>query len=321
MNKYLLTILLPLLCNHLYAQTYQYVPIPTNNAVWKISEYKIVGPGYGNCNKYLYELDGSDTLVGSDTFHRVKILGSNRSSSQDQSCHDGTAFNTPFTSTGQAGYAWVIEKDKKIYALLSLPLDTAVTKPYLNFNLSQVGERASGPRIGDTVVQIDTVNINGSLRKRIIARFNNDYTDGGVLDTMIEGIGSIRFGLGFKHVMEEGYDMRFRARVICLSVNTQQEYVYGNSACADIWPLTISGDIKASKDIVITPNPFNNQVRLQGGKDGVLNVYDVLGRRVYSHIYSDNNEVSIPTSDWPAGMYMFITEQNGVRNIEKLVKY
>ena len=60
----------------------------------------------------------------------------------------------------------------------------------------------------DTVLAIDTVSINGTLRKRIVTTFIEDI-GGKKPDTLIEGIGSLRFGLGFKELMNEGND-RYR---------------------------------------------------------------------------------------------------------------
>lgn len=318
MRKYLLIMMLSLFCNHLHAQTYQYVPIPTNNATWKLRN-QTNWIGYGDCTRHQYTLTSNDSLIGADNYYEIMMLGSTENNTAN--CFGNEAFSVPFTSSATAGRIWMIEKDKRVYLLDSLPLDTSVNIHSLDFSLSYVGQSV-GILHYDTVVYIDTVLINGTTRKRIVSHYYSfSQPNFGVLDTLIEGIGSVRFGLGFSSIKRLGQDDVVRGQLICFTANNQQEYVYGNSACADIWPLTISDDIKDGEGVVITPNPFINEVRLKGAKGGVLSVYNVLGRRVYSHVYSDNNEVSIPTSDWPAGMYMFITEQNGVRNIERLMKY
>lgn len=318
MKKYLLIIMLSLLCDNLHAQTYQYVPIPTNNASWKLRN-QTNWRGYGDCTRLQYTLTGNDSLIGADNYYELMILGSTENNTAN--CLGNEAFSVPFTSSGTAGRIWMLEKDKRVCLMDSLPLDTSVTKHTLDFSLSYIGQSV-GMLYYDTVVYIDTVLINGTLRKRIVSQYYGfSQPNYGVADTMIEGIGSVRFGLGFSAIKRLGQDDIVRGQLICFTSNNQQEYVYGNSACADVWPLAISDGIISTKDLVITPNPFNNEVRLQGVKDGELNVYNVLGTCIYSYHYSGGKEVNISTANWTVGMYMFITEQNGLRSIEKLVKY
>lgn len=296
-----------------YGQTYQYVPIPTANASWKITNLKVTGPGHGLCSKFQYDLMLQDTVVNSDTFHRLKVLESPCPTSADP-------FDVPGHATQATGYIWMIEKNKKIYLLDSLPLDTSVSKPYLDFSLSQVGQKSSPMSIkpNDTVMHIDTITVNGTLRKRIIARvFSGDPYE--LIDTMIEGIGSINFSLGFQQLFVPGFDDVLHARLMCFSVNNYQEYVYNNSACADIWPLDVD-DISIEKLPVFSPNPFGHRLTgsLPGG--GTLRVCNVLGMSVWTRIYAPGEKIDLNTSDWQPGLYIATVESNNVKKAFRLVK-
>ena len=212
------TILLCFLFLSVYANAqYQYVPMPTTNATWSaINQIAVMRAS--NCYKYQYKITGDYTVNGTDTFYVVekltKYMGYDAVSTGRpdpveerefvQTCVAGRPFEQPITG-GKTDTLWAIEKSKKIYVLDSAILDTAIHKAFIDFNLSSVGQTISRYKQWsvDTVLAIDTVSINGTLRKRIVTTFIEDI-GGKKPDTLIEGIGSLRFGLGFKELMNEG---------------------------------------------------------------------------------------------------------------------
>ncbi|HEY9178314.1 MAG TPA: T9SS type A sorting domain-containing protein [Flavipsychrobacter sp.] len=313
MKNYLFILISLFLFQSSYGQTYQYVPIPTANASWKITNLKVTGPGHSVCSKFQYDLISQDTVVNADTFHRLKVLESPCPTAADP-------YEVPGHATHATGYIWMIEKNKRIYLLDSLPLDTSVTKPYLDFSLSQVGQKSSPMSIkpNDTVMHIDTITVNGTLRKRIIARvFSGEPYE--LVDTMIEGIGSINFSLGFQQLFVPGFDDVLHARLMCFSVNNYQEYVYNNSACTDIWPLDVD-NISIEKLPVFSPNPFGHRLTgsLPGG--GTLRICNVSGMSVCTHIYAPGENIDLNTTDWQPGLYIATVESNNVKKAFRLVK-
>lgn len=330
MKKYLLVLFSLFLFHSSYCQTYQYVPIPVNNAVWKATNWTAVMRG-ANCGKYQYKLSGVYTVSGADTFFKIEVLGAYESydiyhSTPEQIAFVNSCSSNPFEYPIEAdnsfpGIYWMIEKDKRVYVLDSPSLDTSVHKAYLDFSLSQVGQKSSPSSIrpDDTVMHIDTISINGSLRKRIIARVFSDHSFGGVVDTMIEGVGSTTFGLGFEEMFRSGLDGMFHSSLFCFSVNNQQEYVYNNSACADIWPLNV-GEISGESSVTLSPNPFINKLVARLSQGGTIRVYNILGASVYSHECKPGQDVIINTSKWESGVYIAITECNGISTAHQLVK-
>jgi len=154
--------------------------------------------------------------------------------------------------------------------------------------------------------------------KRIIARvFSGDPYE--VVDTIIEGIGSIRFSLGFKQLFITGFDDVLYSRLRCFSVNNYQEYVYNNSACADIWPLDVD-DIAIEKLPVFSPNPFRHKLTGSLPDGGTLRVCNVLGMSVCTRIYARGEKIDLNTTDWQPGLYIATVESNNVKKAFRLVK-
>ncbi len=324
--KHLLVILLSLCATTSIAQTYQYVPIPTNNAVWKATNEQF-SINSGHCAKYQFTIAGSYSVNGSDTFYRINVhsaaAGYNYPNSTPQqaefvsTCTIDRPFEYPFEAHSAPGTLWMIEKNKRIYILDSPVLDTSVHTVALDFNIDSVGQvvfMAMGA-YQDSVVHIDTININGTLRKRF-ALSNTVWQS---IDTLIEGIGSLRFGLGFRGLQAVGTTGRGKGKVFCFSTNGQQEYVYNNSACADIWPLSVD-NIYKDKLFLFGPNPFSHQLTVNSPAEGTVRIYNVSGKCVCSHTCSSGEKIIIETSGWQPGVYMAITESKESRNTYKLVK-
>jgi len=73
-------------------------------------------------------------------------------------------------------------------------------------------------------------------------------------------------------------------------------------------------------NILIYPNPVENELEIQGAANTSLKVYDLVGRIIYSN-YITTNQQSINTSQWPQGSYILqILQANGSRTLSKLIK-
>lgn len=334
MKAHVLIICLLLAATFSHAQ-YQYVPIPTANATW-MAINQIAVTRAANCHKYQYSLTGNYQVNGADTFHVVETRLAymnyditNPPGRPDpvearefvSSCYGEYPFEKPITVLGSptapGKKLWFIEKDKRLYVLDSAYLDTTVHKAHVDFNLSYVGEVINRSR-PDTVLSIDTININGTLRRRIVTTYHSffPYSNN---DTLIEGIGSLRFALGFKDLMYEGLDMLAKGKVYCFSANNMKEYNYKNSACAPMWWTSINPMGKEHLTQV-SPNPFADKITISNPGIGVVNVYNTLGSCIYS-INTNDSTLNIRTENWPPGLYIIgIQSESGVHSF-KVTKY
>lgn len=316
--KYSLSILLIFFVTTSYAQTYRYVPIPTSNAEWKAVNPVDYQSGHGSpagyvCYSWKYSFLGRDTIIGPDTLREIRAVYV-----YDSDCKNAS-FNSIREDAKIAGTVWMMERDKKVYLTKTLPLDTSITVPYLDFNLSYVGEKTGGWPT-DSVVSIDTITINGQLRRRIVRSidFIMGYPTGNT-DTIVEGIGSMKFALGFDELFWPGVTPWIDSKLYCFSANGQAEYVRGNSACMDIWPTKVE-DFTGDQQPSLNPNPFNDKLAVNLPGRATIRVYNLLGASVYSGTFSTKQEVVVNTSDWRSGLYVVIIEHNGISSTKKVVK-
>lgn len=322
MTRYLLFCVL-FLSELSFGQTYKYIPIPSNNATWKVIDIKASGPGYTRSEVFQYSMIGQDSIVGVDTFHVLSMTGLRENSSNSAAVNlYNNAFEIPFTSIGLPWNLWVIEKEKRVYVLDSPMLDTAVHKPYLDFNYTYVGERTTGRYPTDTVISIDTIIVNGTLRKRFITS-HEMYSFMPWTDTIVEGMGSVRFALGFKSLFEYGaFPGSNNPRLKCFSVNSQLEYQFNNSACTDIWPLNIKDNNLNQDKVLVSPNPFINQLVIDDIAKGDVYVFNSIGTLVYTKRFVLDKKLEIFTDNWPPGLYVVtVSTHDGNRISQKLVKY
>lgn len=294
------------------AQTYQYVPMPTSGMVWKATNTRHHRAA-STCSKYEFSFTGRDSIDNGDRYYEVKVLGI-RNTNDD--CRYGKGFELPMTATYEKNQ-WMIEKNQKIYFLDSVGIDTTKHRPSMDFSVQAVGDTLYDLYGHDTVIAIDTININNTLRRRMVVQ----TVYGLMTDTVVEGVGSAKFALGFKELHEEGLDMMPHPMVVCISANNQLIYQYNNSACAPMWPLGIDEVLPGQEYIKAHPNPFTDIVKLTNVVNAGVTIYNMFGHKVYSSTGIKNNDFSISTASWPAGIYLFVTEQNEGTTINKLVKY
>lgn len=322
MQRIILLLLATFYMNLVFAQSYTYKPIPTSNATWKMSNMISLPGGYvGSPSTYCfnnqYSFTGIDTTIGGNDYYQIE----SQERTTDPVHSDGykclSAFNVPMKG-GNTSTIWMFENDKKIYLLDTIPFDTLLHKYsyYYDFGVENIGDQV-GHVATDTVINIDTININGSPRRRIVSR--SMYMPSTSADTIIEGIGSIRFGLGFKE-MHNFYSAYPNANLICFTVNSTTEYNYNNSACADIWPLSIDEIINTNDTNPITPNPFINTLSINSEIGGYLCIYNMIGSVIHSQTIVQSSVYTIDASSWPPGMYFYSIKNGSVLDSGKLVK-
>ncbi|CAN5343317.1 hypothetical protein BH09BAC1_BH09BAC1_30230 [soil metagenome] len=122
---------------------------------------------------------------------------------------------------------------------------------------------------------------------------------------------------------EEWYDDSTAGQSIyfaSITVDTVHlEYAWGVD-----FPSSIDNVNKTVTAFKIYPNPTQNVVTVayENIFSAVANVQvlNMLGQVIYTDIL-DNPEHQINTQSWPEGVYMIVVEQNGLRNVQRLVKY
>jgi hypothetical protein len=278
-----------LLCNLADAQTYQYVPMPTNTATWQmVSVFGTSGPPhlFIQClqNNIQFTLNGEDTLINGLQYKKV--------------------FNSPLPATDTAmaqteTFAFGMrEENKKVY------LSKSPTQPILDFDI-QVGQQMN--YIGK-VLSIDTINIGGNLRKRFI----------GESDTAIEGIGYVRRGIDPGRYFPVSYN---DCRLTCHTYKQQEIYNFNSVSCTVIYPPFPTGitNTKQKEPMSVHPNPFTDHLVVSDKRAAKAVFYNILGTHTTEITLNSGN---INTSSLLTGLYnLLLVDKNGsIISRHKLLK-
>lgn len=267
------------------SQTSVYHPFPDSNASWNFSWniYMCFNGGFAEEN-YSIVLSG-DTVIGSQTYHRLMIP------------------YVEYNSTGGCsqyhfpGYRGAVREDSlesKVYFVP--PSDTAEQLLY-DFTM-EVGDTVKGYLSTflpgpDTVVQIDSVRVGQSYRKSWLV--NSCYNI-----TFIEGIGS-SYGL-----LEPSPGCATDLPVYslnCFRQNGQTLFPDTNSECQLIDVVPPAGRISAP--VCVFPNPssggFTVDVRNCTNAEAVR-ITNLTGQTVYQKTIDGKERMNIP--GLPAGTYV-----------------
>lgn len=295
------------------AQTYTYQPIPTQNASWKLAVSYWYPPGHASpegryCKWNEYSFSGKDTVVSSIIYHEIEVKESGiRPSNED--CVDNS-FQMHITSSTHY-YVWLSQKGKKVFVSHKIPVDTIRDLVY-DFDAFQ--------KLGDTlyflrpfmITHIDTVNINGSLRKRIALSSPTVPSR----DTIVEGIGSYKVGV-FTYLYS---GLQTRPELICYTTNNISEYVYNNSACIGMWPTEIEG-LELEEVLEVSPNPFNDVINIKTKDRSTISIYNNLGQLVHSENNLGKKEIALNTLSWSSGVYFIHISSSTKNQTRTIVKY
>jgi len=98
---------------------------------------------------------------------------------------------------------------------------------------------------------------------------------------------------------------------------TQADPVVWDSICVSISPLTTDlSELFALSDMSIFPNPTSNNITISSSKNGVLMLYNIMGKEIRSIVKSEK-QILLNVANLNSGVY-FIQESNG--NTVKFIK-
>ncbi len=297
-----------------HAQFNVYHPFPDSNAYW--GEENKVFPGTGNVldiNEFGYKLYG-DTVINGLIYHKLYQVGGFSGTSQG----GGTLYHS-------MGYYGAIREDtmRHIYFLSS----SAGNKDSLlyDFNL-KVGDtlrQYNSPGLfsngnsneANYVYQIDSVLIEGSIRRQFVIASNFGNNQIYQVADIIEGIGSTT-GL------VEPIDLPFEysSALICFRQNgytvISGSSYFAQDTCIVYGPLGVNNITNAPPMFIIYPNPANTSVELTfqlQNKNSVLSLYNTMGQLVKTQTINGNEKsITEDVSALPNGIYYYTLSVEGV---------
>ncbi|MCB0701042.1 MAG: T9SS type A sorting domain-containing protein, partial [Chitinophagaceae bacterium] len=296
--KYLpLLAILLLFTSSASAQTYSYVPIPSDSASWRyarVNEYQL-GVGHrGFKNQHAYvTFAGRDTVMAGLTYHIMDLY----SAQDDNGYFFGNGGMPPPMEMGKQNFnIYLLQAGKKVYSTSTpQPIDTNTAKPMLDFSVGLGGNVLGRDTAKDSVTLIDTVTVNGTLRKRFI--MNNDAIPNA--DTIIEGIGSTKWGLNFDNYLGGLYSVD--GKLFCMTEKGQTLYSYYGT-CPEYWPLSLGETVKVQDNISVSPNPFGNELKLTLNEEASVTMYNVSGQVCYNKLLQAGTHL-VDTHRLDAGVY------------------
>ncbi|NUQ23390.1 MAG: SBBP repeat-containing protein [Saprospiraceae bacterium] len=109
------------------------------------------------------------------------------------------------------------------------------------------------------------------------------------------------------------------------SYSVQITSATGCSLRSDCVPLTITGvnHPELNPAMILFPNPGRNQVQIRTKnslENSILTIYDSFGRKIKQISTSHIADTYIDTGSWPAGMYIFEMNINGIKGYETWIK-
>lgn len=267
MKKTLLILLLSI-SSLAFSQNYQgYTPLPTDTTTfWRESGIKAFG-SQGTCFDYNYLIKG-DTIINNHTYHIIQKVGVERQKVGAATC--GSILNY---IDEHAGYFRNDTSNKKVFYInpkVGINQDSLL----YDFDLEKGDTLTDSYLTGGyvhLVDSVDTVNINGSLRKRF---FINDSCQSGIDPVLIEGVGS-SYGL----LYDLNCSLCCFNSLVCVSNQGQTVYPDSSTSCNIVTSLNELG-VK-NKELTISPNPTNGFVKLEF-KDHLksIEVYNLQGQKV-----------------------------------------
>lgn len=306
MEKKLLLIIVNFIAVLALGQEYEYIPIPTENAIWSESYY----PGIGN-GDWMFErfaVNGDDTLINDTLYNKLYLF------------YD-SVFNTE-----KATYIGAIREDtnKKVYFKGGTPLHEF--KPMNGFfgnneivlyDFSvEIGDTIYGsnvhPGIPLIVEKIDNVTIKQSHRK-VISFTKYSWVK------WIEGIGNLR-GLLFN-----SSDLPTNGTwgdLICF--NYMNETIYYNEEYTECFPKI--SNVKENgferELIKIYPQPALQVLNIEFSESisGFIYLYSKLGQLLYCNGINNKTNYQINIQGFRSGFYLLkIRRSNGMLFTHKII--
>ncbi len=269
------------------AQTY--VPFPTSNALWTIrhGNNDVTAPDY-----FCYGMKTGDTVLGTNSYHKL-YKSTDAVLSDSEFCgglrEDGTKRVYYYDATAGS--------ERLLFDFDVAPGDTVASVP--------------GP--GAIVDYLDSVNVNGTFRRRI----NFKTFDGTpwIHGSWVDGIGNTNTG-GLMYSPTALPTCDCGEKLLCF----QQDgvWIYHNPAStADCFgsPVDVP-TITAGSATVLYPNPVTgtSTIHIEGGKVfSKCTVYNINGAAVASYNATGKTDITIEKGALAAGVYYYqLTGSEGV---------
>ncbi len=315
MNKYILLVLLSLLgCVKLSAQEYEYVPFVREGIEWcYFADGWAQTADYDHF--YLYKIEG-DTLIAGTTYKKCNSYNVGK--------------NGKLVREG-----YFREENKKVYFLNHESTSYGKDGECLLFDFSPtlVGDTLSWDTIYDTgslISKIDTLTIDGTLRKRFefVEKFDEDFYYSGYAYT--EGIGETgkyEFGIS----LGAGLLSPFMPLSTCIGC-IYHEIVYVKRSTDGVFEylneklyndfLASSIESVSSSSLKIAQEAGQWVLTLPpGGKPCKVEVADAAGRMVWSKSIAGNSgTLNIPTTGFVPGTYIVVLTAQSGKMTQKVVK-
>jgi hypothetical protein len=277
-------------------QTYQYVPFPTENAVWSESYY------YAGENKSIYyekfAINGEDTIINSIVYKKLFLFYTSQFYTDSAICIGG-----------------IREENKKIFYYGD---SVHILKPMINYNNCNGNEILLydfSLNIGDTIKEecfngfltvvitdIDTMLIGNQLRK--VFHFNTPFFN------WVEGIGNVNMNYnGLGGLLYYVGDIPAKAiwlnnYLICFKQN--DTIVYFNSNYSECMPLNVPEHTIVNEKIVVAPNPSTTQLTFTIPENAINATYTLYDMQSISQLTgkASNTQIELNVSNLPRGLYV-----------------
>ncbi|NOZ45462.1 MAG: T9SS type A sorting domain-containing protein [Chlorobi bacterium] len=286
----ILSVLFVLYSNIGKAQEYEYVPMPTSNALWSEIYVDFAAPPEYDTMNLKYAIFDEDTIFEGIVWQKLFML-----------------FDSTLLLENAEFYGLLLEKDKIVYFIG--PYSSGIL---YNFN-AQVGDTITVDipiSVDFNIKKIDSIEINGKLRKRF---YLWDYT--GEWDTgirWIEGIGSTN-GL----LWPGDWTTNENNNLLCLHHNNELIY-YNNKygTCYPNYPDSYQSVKQIENQLLknIYPNPAKDKTKIEfpALETGQLSIHSIDGRIImYQNINYTKSQI-IDLSSIKAGIYLikFVNNKN-----------
>lgn len=283
MKKILLaTAALSLLYLSAVGQTYTYVPIPMQNALWEFS-HSLNGRYY-----FQWMIDGSDTTIDGIIYKKITRRFGDKTN-QGPLVHPRKSEISPYPDEFVAA---IREENKMVYMRRYDDHGWQGEKLVFDFNAALGGMLI--PYF--EVIDIDTIEVAGTLRKKYEVKSTLVYNQ----FTVIEGAANINTAID---ISTHGYENWY-----CFSVNSVSEKNLPHD-CSYIWPYgtpTSVASVQQEVTVQVYPNPFDNTLNIAAEK-GTASLYNSIGALVAQQRLT-GKQTAMNTAQLAVGMYFLVVK-------------
>ncbi len=291
MKKSIFILLMAGFLGTVYSQGYQYIPFPTSGAIWS-EVYFFSESEWPKIKNYeRFTLNGEDTIMNGISYKKLYLFCDSVFNKSTATCVGGIR---------EDQNKRIFYKGNWIHSHKPRDLDETGEVLLYDFSVA-VGDTLRGGNGGMynlywlIVNRIDTVEIGGTLRKRI--RFDDiPWVE------WIEGIGNIR-GLLFTSgdlPIDNIYN-----DLICFKQNGVTQYY--NTEYPDCFPVLHIEAAETVTRISVYPNPASNYIHFNFGENNIKSIViiDCNGNLCGSYDVQMQSELVLPTKQYRPGFYVY----------------